>query len=112
MLAQVGKFFCSTTRFKTPDSMPDQQQAIIHMTQPDLPRYRFEWHRKAQRVYVIDIVQGEQTLAPIGHPIAYHIDTEGAANNAMLTWKRGYLVGKEQRTHNDQGKIVLIGDHS
>lgn len=91
--------------------MEDDPNKIIHMGQGNLPRYRFEWHPLSQRVYVIDIWVGEKTGSPVGNLIAYHITTESAANNAMLTWCRGYFVGKEDRSHNDQGKIVLIGEH-
>ena len=109
MLAQVGKFFSS---FSTPDQMADDPYKIIHIKQGNLPRYRFEYHPRAKRVYVIDIYVGAKTGKPVGNLIAYHIETEAHANNAVLTWCRGYFVGKEDRSHNDQGKIVLIGEHS
>jgi len=43
--------------------------------------------------------------------IASNIDTEGGAWNAVLIWCRGYKAAKFATSHNDSGKLVLLGDH-
>lgn len=89
------------------------QPLMFHMRAPYrelVPYFRFEWHVKKQIVYVIDIVKGELTKRPVGNAIAYSVDTEGGAWNVVLIWCRGYMAAKEGRSHNDSGKIVLLGE--
>ena len=75
-------------------------------------RFRFEWHTKSQQLYVVDIALGERTQRVVANLMAYHIENQGSAHNAALIWCRGFLAAEEGRTHNDQGKIVLLGEHS
>lgn len=88
------------------------QPTIRHMKQPRLPDYRFEWHIAKQNVYVIDIAAGERSGRVVGNAIAFNIENEGAANNAVLIWCRGFFAGREALSHNDTGKLVLLGEHS
>lgn len=109
MLAGVGRFI---SNFSTPNQMADDPNKIVHLGQRQLPRFRFEYHPKSQKLFVVDIVLGERTLQPIANIVAYNVRDEGEANREMLSWCKGYFVGKEDRSHNEQGKIVFIGQHS
>lgn len=59
---------------------------VTHLKSPTLPQFRFEWHPGKQRVYMIRVGARPE----IGEPIALHIETEGQAHNAVLTFIRGY----------------------
>lgn len=62
---------------------------ILHIKQPQFPQFRFEWHPQTERVYVIRI----GALPEVGEVLAHHIDTHGAATNAVLIWLRGFREG-------------------
>lgn len=64
---------------------------IVHIKAPLLPQFRFEYHPLKRRVYMIRVgALGIGTRKEIGEPIALHIETEGQAHNAVLTFLRGY----------------------
>jgi hypothetical protein len=63
---------------------PDTQ--ILHIKSPTFPQFRFEWHPKVKRVYVVRIGMTPE----IGEPIAFEITTHGDAYNAVAIWLRGY----------------------
>lgn len=52
--------------------------------------YRFEWHPRTKRVYVIRL----HSTPLMGEPIAMGIGDMGAATNAVLIWSRGYREAK------------------
>lgn len=85
------------------------QPGILHIKQPRLPEYRFEWHMVKRNVYVIDVAMGERTGRVAGNAIAFGVENEGAAYNAVLIWVRGYFAGRDAVSHNDSGKLVLLG---
>lgn len=108
LLAGVGKLILRGGATTSPG-------AIFHFFAPcvDLKsRYRFEWHRSTQRLYVVDIALGEKTKKAVANVMAFSIENEGGAYNAALCWCRGYLACEQGRSHNDQGKLVLLGEHS
>lgn len=108
IIAEVGSLFLRGASTVDPKS-------IFHFYAPctDLKsRFRFEWHTKSQKLYVVDIALGEKTKQAIANVMAFNIDTQGAAHNAALCWCRGFLAAEQGRSHNDQGKLVQIGEHS
>jgi hypothetical protein len=66
---------------------------VYHIKQPNFPELRFEWHPQAKRVFTIRI-GGTPEVADV---VALDIDNEGAAQNAVLIWLRGYREGKTPR---------------
>lgn len=90
-------------------------KSIFHFYAPCISlkgRFRFEWHVNSQKLYVIDIALGEKTKNVVANVMAFNIENQGAAYNAALCWCRGYLAAMEGRSHNDQGKLVILGAHS
>lgn len=88
---------------------------VFHFYAPTVDlkgRFRFEWHIKTQRLYVVDIALGEKTKRVVANVMAFNIENQGAAHNAALCWCRGFLAAEQGRSHNDQGKLVFIGEHS
>lgn len=63
-------------------------ERIAKFTQPRLPQFLFEWHPKAEKVYVIRI----GVVPAVGEVIGFHIKDHGQASNCVLTWCRGYLT--------------------
>ena len=74
---------------------------IYGIRAPLLPQYRFEWHPKTRRVYLIRT----GTTPEIGEIIAFHIETHGDALNAVLIWSRGFREGQTP----DLPKLQLAG---
>lgn len=108
LVAKVGQFLLR-------GAAQVDQKSIFHFYAPvtDLKaRFRFEWHKKHQRLYVIDIAQGEMTKRVTANVMAFNIENEGMAYNHALCWCRGFLASEQNRSHNDQGKLTLIGEHS
>jgi len=70
---------------------------IYHLKIPTLPQYRFEYHPKLKKVYLIR--SGTET--PIGEPLAHDIENHGAAWNAVLIWSRGYREAERIRAIPD-----------
>lgn len=98
-----------SARFLSRGGAAPVQPAIFKMRQSSLPQFGFEWHPGNKIVYVIDVEMGLRTGRATGNAIAFDVDTEGAAYNAMLIWCRGYKAAKDSRSHNDSGKTVLLG---
>ncbi len=73
------------------------------------PDFRFEYHPNAQNVYLIRLA----VEPPIGQVIAFNIDNEGAAHNAVQIYLRGYRAAKLEIQNGDQDtrrpQIVLHG---
>lgn len=108
IVTEVGRFLLRGGATVDPKS-------IFHFFAPctDLKaRFRFEWHVKSQRLYVVDIAKGERTKQVVANVMALNIENQGAAHNAALCWCRGFLAAEQGRSHNDQGKIVFLGEHS
>jgi hypothetical protein len=108
IIAQVGHFLLRGAATAAPGK-------IFHFYAPcvDLKgRFRFEWHTENQKLYVVDIALGEKTKRVVANLMAHNIENEGAAYNAALCWCRGFLAAEQGRSHNDQGKLVLLGEHS
>ena len=59
---------------------------IYHIKQPSLPQYRFEYHPRVKKVYVIRV----GAVPEVGEAFAFEIENQGAAYNAVLYWLRGY----------------------
>jgi len=67
---------------------------ILHLKQPNWPQFRFEWHPKTKRVYYL------RAESPnIGRLLAFDIDTEGGAINAVLIFLRGYQEHRDGRDY-------------
>lgn len=65
-------------------------QKVLKISNPKLSgRYRFEWHPKARKVYLIRVAPRE-----IGEVLAFNIETHGDAANAVLIWSRGFNEGQ------------------
>lgn len=58
---------------------------ILNIVSP-LTDCRFEWHPISQTVYIIRL----GAVPVIADPIAFNIETHGAAWNAVLIFNRGY----------------------
>lgn len=82
------------------------QTDIVHYTPQFLPRFRFEYHKAAKRLYIADKVAVGLSVANL---IGTDIETEGEAYRAILLWGRGYRAGKEEVSHDDQGKLIMLG---
>lgn len=72
---------------------------IYHLKTPAFPEFRFEYHEAKKNVYLI-----RATSPTHGEAIANNIDTEGAANNAVLIWLRGYRAAKLELTSLKSGE--------
>lgn len=70
---------------------------IIHMDVPAYPHYHFEYHSQSKVVYAVRL----WTPLRVGDPIAHHVETHGAAVNAINTFFRGY---KEHLNYGDVGQ--------
>jgi hypothetical protein len=64
-------------------------EPIVVIKNPRLSRFRFEWHPGVKRVYLIRL----GVLPLTGDPVAFDVDTHGAAENAVRVWCRGYREG-------------------
>jgi hypothetical protein len=64
-------------------------QEILHLKMAGGP-YRFEWHTRKRRVYLIRVSGGQE----IGEIVAMDIQDHGAAINAVYIWLRGYNEGR------------------
>lgn len=69
---------------------------IVHIKAPNAPQYRFEWHPKIKKVYLIRV----GAVPEIGEMFAHEIETEGAAWNAVLIFLRGYRIAKAEDALN------------
>lgn len=106
LLAQVSKLLLAGS--------PTNPQPIFHFFAPCVAlksRFRFEWHKETKKLYVVDIALGERTKRVTANVMAFAIENEGMAYNHALCWCRGFLACEEGRSHNDQGQIVLLGEH-
>lgn len=63
---------------------------IYHIKAPLIPQYRFEWHPKSRKIYIIRI----GTTPEIAEALAFNIETHGDALNAVLIWSRGFREGQ------------------
>lgn len=80
---------------------------IFHLKTPNFPQFRFEYHPKVKKVYLIRL--GNQILH--GDPIADNIETEGAAWMTVLVWLRGYREAKRELSNvKEQHKGIV--EHS
>lgn len=79
-------------------SKPEQ---ILHIAAPTFPQFRFEYHPQKRRVYLARVGAKPE----IGEVLAHEIDNDGAAQNAVLIWLRGYRTAKGERW-NDGGKLI------
>lgn len=62
---------------------------IKHIRSAKFPQLRFEYHPETKRVYFIRV-----GVAPeVGEVVAENVDSEGAAQVAVLVWLRGYREG-------------------
>lgn len=89
-------------QFRTPNG-----DAIRIIKAPNFPQFRFEWHPKARRVYLVRIGQKPE----IGEVFAFEIENEGQATNAVLIWLRGYRAALGH-VWNDAGQLIERKDVS
>jgi len=68
---------------------------------PNWPDFRFEYHPKTKRVYLVRIGHKPE----IGEVFAFDIENEGQAHNAVLIWLRGYRAAIGH-IWNDAGKLI------
>src|SRR5574341_318943 len=78
-----------------------QQARILHIKTPNFPQFRFEYHPIKRRCYLIRVGAAPE----IGEVIAFNIENEGAAHNAVLIWLRGYRTAKGEMW-DDAGKLI------
>jgi hypothetical protein len=71
---------------------------IFHLKTPALPEFRFEWHPARRNVYLVRLGMTPE----IGELIAFNIDNEGAAHNAVLIWLRGFRAAKGDLTTDNK----------
>jgi hypothetical protein len=74
---------------------------------PNWPQFRFEWHPKVKRVYLVHVGQKPE----IGTVFAFEIENEGQAQNAVLIWLRGYRAAMGH-VWDDSGKLIERKDIS
>lgn len=67
----------------------DTVDRIVHIKAGSRPEYRFEWHPRSRRVYLIRV----GAVPQIGEVLAFDISTHGDAVNAVLIWLRGFAEG-------------------
>jgi len=111
----VAGILAKATSFLLKGAAQVDPKSIYHFHAPctDLKgRFRFEWHKVSQKLYVVDVALGEKTKRVVANVMAFNIENEGGAYNAALCWCRGFLAAEQGRSHNDQGKLTLIGAHS
>lgn len=66
------------------------EPTILHVRQPALPQFRFEYHPAARTVYLVRL-----GVTPLhGDPIANDIDSHAGAINAVLIFSRGYMEAR------------------
>ena len=69
------------------------ERAIYKIQSQQLPQFRFEWHPRGRKVYVVRV----GALPEVAELIADNIDNHGAAINATLLWCRGYHACRLER---------------
>jgi hypothetical protein len=92
-----GRYNKSLQVGNTPEHEPN---AILRMTTQNYPDFVFEWHPTVQKVFVIRLKKDENgELLPNqkGEIVAFNIDNQGAAQNSMLIWLRGYQTAENPR---------------
>lgn len=67
-------------------NIPHDERVLHLKSSASVSHLRFEWHPGKRIVYAIWL----ESTPLIGEPIAYTIDNEGAAHNAVLIFLRGY----------------------
>ncbi len=67
---------------------------ILHIKRPDVPEFRFEYHPRTGKVYLIQTpsYSGQTVQA---HVLAEHCDTQGRAIGFVQTFCRGYREGQK-----------------
>jgi hypothetical protein len=75
--------------FQGRDPHPSGREMCYHIKQPSFPQYRFEWHPKSRKVYLIRL--GITPL--VGEILAEHAETHGAAIAFVQTFLRGFREG-------------------
>lgn len=63
---------------------------ILHIRSGSTPQFRFEWHPRKRRVYLVRVGQDPE----IGEVVAFDIETHGDAINAVNIYLRGYNEGR------------------
>jgi hypothetical protein len=76
------------------DPPPLPPDVILHIRQPNWPKFRFEWHPATKRVYYV-----HDRSPNVGRLLAMHIDSDGAAQNAVLIFLRGYQEARDGREY-------------
>lgn len=66
---------------------------IFHIKAPKWPAYRFEWHPKERKLYLIRLA----VEPPMGEAIGVNIETHGDAYNAVQIFLRGVREGQAAR---------------
>lgn len=61
------------------------EKPVLHIKCPQRPEFRFEWHTRVRKVYVIRLADPTH-----GECMAHEIENHGAAINAVLIWNRGF----------------------
>jgi len=76
----------------------------IQVTAPDLQWLRFEWHPESRNVYYADLRQAR----PVGEIVAYHVDTHGAAHNAVNVFLRGFRLAQKEAARGQRAEQAAI----
>lgn len=78
---------------------------ILHLKTPNWPQFRFEYHPKIKKVYLIRVgIEPE-----IGQVFAHEIENEGQAWNAVLIFLRGYREARSEIEHDQRYKGPFAG---
>lgn len=75
---------------------------------PDLMRFRFEWHSRSHKVYMIDLGQTppEGKTSIEAEVVAVEVVDHGAAITAVLIWCRGFRTARRINPSN----LQIIGE--
>ena len=90
--------------FPTPEELATRTVdlgPIKHISQPNAPEVRFEWHLKSKKVFVIR----HWRVPIVAECIAEGVSTDGQSQMSVILWLRGYLAHKAWAKHPD-----IIGD--
>ena len=90
----------------TPDEHAARVQElgqIFHLTQPNAPELRFEWHPKSHKLFVIR----HWRVPIVAESIHDDIRNNAQAQMTVIVWLRGYLAHKAWAKDPD-----IIGDDS
>jgi hypothetical protein len=82
--ADLGELGAEMDPFRSP---------ILHMVHPEVKNFRFEWHRKAQELYVIETV----TKPERANLLSDKVSNQVTAEKVVGIWCSGVNTGLNQK---------------